>query len=396
MPVTDEAAERLERERGVRVYLSDSISMPLTIGIFPRKIFVPASWKEWSPQCRRMVLEHEMAHIERRDGLVQVLQIVVCALYFFHPLVLLLGRRLNEYREMACDDASTGNGRSSSIEYSRYLVEIAESIVNSPAACESASALIRRRNELLNRVRYQIGEGKMRTVSKRKAAVVLAMLVILVLPLSWYAGNAAPAEDGKSSAGKVLAVTSPGKPGPDGMRDITVIVRGGCDEILVDEEKTVLAGFLQMLEKSTKDDRENVVINLLCEDDVPMGTVYQVQNVLRELELTKINYVKGENVGLPLELPSGNIEERIKKIPESMFLNVVVDETGRIEIGGKETGPEDVVKAVEYELYENPVLIVYLKTSQKTKYKDFLTALELVKDAGAQRILVHAPVKKDM
>ena len=172
----------------IQVRISDQISMPLTMGIIPKKIFVPSLWHQWSEECRMIILRHELAHIKRRDGLVQLLQSMVQAIYFFHPLVWLLSKKMNEYREMACDDSTVGQDKHTSVEYSRYLVEIAEEITQNQLGCSSASALIRQKNQLLNRVKYQL-EDAMTNLSKRKVGIVFIGLILLIAGLSWTRGH---------------------------------------------------------------------------------------------------------------------------------------------------------------------------------------------------------------
>lgn len=168
----------------VKLCRSDRITMPITVGLFSKKVYVPTLWDKWSPECRQYVLNHERAHIVRRDGLVRFLQITARAIYFFHPLVWLLNRRINEIREMACDDVTVESKRNKSLEYSKILVKIAEEMTESRLSCTSASALIRQKRELLNRVQYQM-EGAMKTMSKRKIRFVLIMLVLALASLSW-------------------------------------------------------------------------------------------------------------------------------------------------------------------------------------------------------------------
>lgn len=159
--------------------------MPLTVGIFPDKIFVPMQWADWSSGCQKMILHHELAHIKRRDGFVQLLQILVQAVFFFHPLIWILNTRINQYREMACDDASVSTKKSSNVEYSRYLVKIAEQMTLSELGCSSVSALIRQRNELLNRVQYQIMEVNKMKFSNKKMWFIVGVLLLLIVPFSW-------------------------------------------------------------------------------------------------------------------------------------------------------------------------------------------------------------------
>lgn len=162
----------------LKIYQSEKITVPLTVGFFSTKIFVPAQWNGWSAECRKMILNHEIAHIKRKDGVFKIFQMVAQAIYFFHPLVWILNSRINQFREMACDDASVATKRNSSMEYSRYLVKIAEEMTLAELGCSSASALIRQKNELLNRVQYQIMEVAMKHISKKKLGVIVTMLLL--------------------------------------------------------------------------------------------------------------------------------------------------------------------------------------------------------------------------
>jgi len=176
----------------IQILKSDKISIPLTMGMMPQNIYVPALWDQWSERCKRMIIQHELAHIKRKDGIAQLLQILAQAIYFFHPLVWQLSKRMNECREMACDEASIENNSGLSVEYSRALVEIAENMVQTRLGVSSASALIRQKNELLNRVQYLIREVKMHNTSKLKIGLILAGLLIFIVPLSWT--KSTPAE----------------------------------------------------------------------------------------------------------------------------------------------------------------------------------------------------------
>ena len=179
----------------IKVFQSEKISMPLTFGIFSKKIYVPSQWDNWSSDCQRMILHHELAHIKRKDGLVKFFQIIVQSIYFFHPLVWILNTRINQYREMACDDASVATKRNSSMEYSRYLVNIAEEMTLSELSCSSASALIRQKNELLNRVQYQIKEVTMKHISKKKLGVIVAVLFLSLGLFSFTFSSSSPPDE---------------------------------------------------------------------------------------------------------------------------------------------------------------------------------------------------------
>ncbi len=186
----------------VPIYQSARISIPLSVGIIKPKIYVPAMWQSWTEDCRKMILKHELAHIKRGDGWMKLIQSIVHALYFFHPLVWVLNRKVHDYREMACDDSAVQKERAVSVEYAKALVQIAEDLVHSNIGCASASALIRQRNELLNRVKYQM-EGTMKTLSKKGVGLIALGLIILTGSLLWTKPAAEKKDIGKIGTGKL-------------------------------------------------------------------------------------------------------------------------------------------------------------------------------------------------
>lgn len=117
-------AARLGLRRRVVLLSSEHVSLPITCGALRSVVVLPEDAERWSPSCRRAVLLHELAHVERRDCLTQTLAQVACAIYWFNPLVWLAARRLRVERELACDDRVLEVGTKAS-EYAAYLVEIA-------------------------------------------------------------------------------------------------------------------------------------------------------------------------------------------------------------------------------------------------------------------------------
>jgi beta-lactamase regulating signal transducer with metallopeptidase domain len=326
--------------RGVAVRRSARISIPLTVGILPRRIYVPASWDQWSEESRMAAVKHEMAHIERWDGFFQALQIVVQAIYFFHPLVLLLGRRLGELREMACDDASISPDGRSHIEYSRCLVEIAEKMEFGPFACESASTLIRRKRELLSRVKYQLKGGSMRTISRKRAAVALAILVLLIVPLSWYRGGVTAKQPAASPA--VAPVPIPGKD----LKSVTLALHG-VKMIKVGDSEVPLKELVALLDEQLTGDRSKLVVKLECDKTVPMQTIYDVQELLTSMDLRKVEFRGQGYKDMALVLPPANVDEWLGTVSEENILRLVVDKEGHAVLDNEKVPHAKLREAIQ-------------------------------------------------
>lgn len=121
-PLPPEHQERFERvlrshagRRSARLCGSAEIVVPMAAGLRSPVILVPESLPgQLSEEEFEQVLVHELAHIQRRDDWTNLAQKLIEAVWFFHPAVRWIGRRLNLEREIACDDwvvSVTGGAR---------------------------------------------------------------------------------------------------------------------------------------------------------------------------------------------------------------------------------------------------------------------------------------------
>jgi beta-lactamase regulating signal transducer with metallopeptidase domain len=108
--VLDEVSHAVGAGRPVRLLRGDHESVPVTWGWRRPRIVVPASSRDWHTDRIRVVLAHELAHIRRRDWLVQLTARAACVVYWFNPLFWLACDRLNREGEQACDDIVLGLG----------------------------------------------------------------------------------------------------------------------------------------------------------------------------------------------------------------------------------------------------------------------------------------------
>ena len=101
--------ERLRRTGGVRacVALRHSVEQvaPGLVGIRNPVISIPENLaSELEPAEFESVLMHELAHVRRHDNFWSGLVHVVACLFWFHPLVWWMERRIAAESERACDD----------------------------------------------------------------------------------------------------------------------------------------------------------------------------------------------------------------------------------------------------------------------------------------------------
>jgi bla regulator protein blaR1 len=179
-------AGQLHLPEHIALLRSPYVGMPQTWGVLNPIVLLPEDADEWSEEWRRIVLLHELAHIKRRDCLTQLLAQIVCAIYWFNPLVWIAARRLRVEREIACDDHVIQAGTRAS-DYARYLLEFAGVMNNngSPAGLPSPTAAGIACSQLENRVRSILDPAiKRKSLSRKARFIIVAIAACLLIPLA--------------------------------------------------------------------------------------------------------------------------------------------------------------------------------------------------------------------
>jgi beta-lactamase regulating signal transducer with metallopeptidase domain/Flp pilus assembly secretin CpaC len=91
------------RER-TRLRISDEIEVPAMAGLLSPVVILP-SWccHELDNEQLEMVFTHELVHIQRRDGLIQLVAHLIVVLHWFNPLTRTAARFIDSNRELSCD-----------------------------------------------------------------------------------------------------------------------------------------------------------------------------------------------------------------------------------------------------------------------------------------------------
>jgi TonB family protein len=161
-------------------------------------VILPNGARDWSDDRMRVVLLHELSHIQRGDWLTQMTAQCLGAVYWFNPLVWLAARRLRLESEHACDDAVLNGGFEGS-EYAAHLLELARAARSErrmwmPApAMARPSSLERRFTAMLSRHRNRgriTRRARLITVMVTVSTAVLVAAVGLAQTFSTFSGTA--------------------------------------------------------------------------------------------------------------------------------------------------------------------------------------------------------------
>jgi uncharacterized protein (TIGR03435 family) len=126
------------------------------------------------------VLAHEVCHVRRRDNLTSAMHMLVEAVFWFHPLVWVIGARLVATREQACDEHVVAD-TAATIAYAEGIVSVCRRYVETPlmsvAGVGGADVKARIDAILANRIGLRL------TLPKRlvlAAAAVLSLTIPIV------------------------------------------------------------------------------------------------------------------------------------------------------------------------------------------------------------------------
>lgn len=185
-------ASRLGLGRPVRLLRSARVSVPGVWGFRRPALLLPPEAEEWSEERRRVVLLHELAHVKRRDCVVQLLADVARALHWPNPLVWVGARRLLSERERACDEVviSAGTRRT---DYAGHLLDVARSGAGRSPRLGWAGVAMARPSELEGRLLAILngdGSGNGPGAGRHAATGAFTALAALFLPLAAF--QAAP------------------------------------------------------------------------------------------------------------------------------------------------------------------------------------------------------------
>lgn len=182
--LADSCARQLGLRRGVPLFETDQVETPCLFGVWSPRVLLPTGLAAaLSPDELRHVLLHELAHLKRRDLLVQAWFGVVTCLHWFNPLVWLAAECCRRDRELACDaHVLAAVGATEAPQYGRTILKL---VNDAPPASGSlaAAGILENRAELRRRI-AMIG-----AFGFRRGSAALAITVALVLAACSWTGR---------------------------------------------------------------------------------------------------------------------------------------------------------------------------------------------------------------
>jgi beta-lactamase regulating signal transducer with metallopeptidase domain len=115
------------RSRAVKVFRSESLPVPVTIGLFHPAIILPEPLlREGNVDLLTSAIGHEFIHVARHDYLLNLIYELFFVPISFHPAAALLRQRVKQTRELCCDELVAERILNAEV-YARSLVRLASS-----------------------------------------------------------------------------------------------------------------------------------------------------------------------------------------------------------------------------------------------------------------------------
>jgi uncharacterized protein (TIGR03435 family) len=173
-------ARRLSLDFPVPVVATDTAIEPGVFGLLRPVLLLPEGLDQrLAPEQLEAVLAHEFCHVKARDNLTGALHVAVASIFWFHPAVWWIGRRLIEERERACDEAVLRQGKRPET-YAQGILNICKFYKESPLLCASGvtGADLKRRIREIMALR-----ASQRLSLARKAMLAAAGFAALSVPV---------------------------------------------------------------------------------------------------------------------------------------------------------------------------------------------------------------------
>lgn len=111
--------------RAVRLLYSADVQTPTLVGWIKPVILLPAAVALGFPAAQiELILAHELGHLRRWDHVVNLVQVVVETVLFYHPVVHWISRDLRNQREICCDELVLELSKANPRDYVETLADL--------------------------------------------------------------------------------------------------------------------------------------------------------------------------------------------------------------------------------------------------------------------------------
>lgn len=187
----------------VGILQSGIAKVPMVVGHFKPLVLIPLGLLNGLSEAEvESILCHELAHIKRRDYLVNILQSFMEVVFFFNPAVLWVSKLIREERESCCDDMAISQ-TNNKVGYISALISCQEFQQLNP---QYAMAMSGPKDHLVERVKRMVSHRSPGLNRIEKGILALSLVSAVLLTAAFTDVKTGSTEQHKS--GEMLQDTT--------------------------------------------------------------------------------------------------------------------------------------------------------------------------------------------
>ena len=168
---------QLAVKRPVNLLVSEEVGIPISFGWRHPCILLH---ENVTNDRLEFILLHELAHLQRKDWLVNLLVHAISIPFFFHPLFYLVRKRLTDVQEQICDGWVI-QATDKRADYAQCLVDLLDQSIH---RTRLALTLGHRRSQLKNRVKSILDDNfPLNLHLNRRICILIGGVTLLLAPL---------------------------------------------------------------------------------------------------------------------------------------------------------------------------------------------------------------------
>ncbi|MEO8149511.1 MAG: M56 family metallopeptidase [Bacteroidia bacterium] len=223
--------QRFNLSANIKIFFSEHVDAPMMMGFFKPTILLPiAIINNLSIEQVEAIIMHELAHVKRNDYIINIMQNIIEAIFFFNPFVWIISNEIRMERENSCDDLVLKN-QNNPVNYAEALYALECNRFNSYRLSLGAA---NNKNHLLKRIR-RIMETRNTKITRSKVMLGACLVILSFISIAWLVPQDTVQNKKVTKSTKATIAKPPVPPAPPvelaAPPVLPVVAPGSIDEI---------------------------------------------------------------------------------------------------------------------------------------------------------------------
>ena len=370
------------------LYMDNDIGdVPSVIGFINHGILLPRTMMdEWQAEDIKPILLHELAHIKRNDLMINLIQLLVQAVYFFHPLVWFANRKLLLYREEICDDIAVQALGNMKKRYTLSMLRVMENALREPSLGFVGIGFTERKSTVKQRIE-RVLSADYRTTTRLS---FVSVLLLILFGTSGFAFSSRKSIDVDSTSDRKFEQSEM----KSANKNELIVEINSKREVFIDGTKVSFDMFETYLAQEKHKTGNNTVL-LRADIDAKHGDFLKLMNMARTSTIVPIT----EDMKYPVTHKIITAADTIMSKPNSSELVIMEEKISNditIFIKGNDifyvnttlASSSNLARVLQQEMKNKNTKIIIIKSDDEASVKDIEFIMKTANNLNAEGIAV--------